>query len=239
MALGSKKTGFLVIVSALAGAPAQALDFPARHNHWRGGCAGILSIDADGIAFRQVRAKKQPHAWRWTWDAVQQFELGDDRRVRVLTYQDRALALGRDRDFEFRLDGAPDLAPAYELLSRVMDQRFVARMNVPGRHLQWEIPVKRLRGNGGLLGRLRVYEDRIVFAASAPGQSRTWRDSDIELISSDSPFRLLLATHEKNGRFNFQLRHRLEPARYEALWLRLESHRGLRLLNEPSRSGLP
>ncbi|MGC8761117.1 MAG: hypothetical protein ACP5UT_09285 [Bryobacteraceae bacterium] len=159
--------------------------------------------------------------------------------MRVLTYQDRALALGRDRDFEFRLDGAPDLAPAYELLSRVMDQRFVARMNVPGQRLQWEIPVKRLRGNGGVIGRLRVYEDRIVFAASAPGQSRTWRDSDIELVSSDSPFRLLLVTHEKNGRFDFQLRHRLEPARYEALWLRLESQRGLRLLNEPSRPGRP
>ena len=132
-----------------------------------------------------------------------------------------------------------DLAPAYELLSRVMDQRLVARMNVPGQRLQWEIPVKRLRRNGGVIGRLRVYEDRIVFAASASGQSRTWRDSDIELVSSDSPFRLLLVTHEKNGRFDFQLRHRLEPPRYEALWLRLESGRGLRLLNEPARPGRP
>ncbi|MCX7602689.1 MAG: hypothetical protein N2036_01295 [Bryobacteraceae bacterium] len=232
MARGSEKTGFLLIVLAMAGGPAAALDFPARHGHWRGGCAGILSMTADGVSFRQVGAKKEPHAWSWSWDDIQQLELGDDRRVRVLSYRDRALALGRDHAFEFRLDGAPDLLPAYELLSRVMDERLVARLAAAGARLEWEAPVKRLRGRGGVQGVLRVYTDRVVFAAAKAGESRTWRDEDIELVSMDGPFAISFVTHEKGGRFDFQARRRLEPARYEDLWLRLESRRGLRLLSE-------
>lgn len=232
MARGSKKTGLAVIVLALSGGPAAALDFPARHSHWRGACAGILSLTADGVAFRQVGARKEAHAWRWDWDDIQQLDVGDDRRVRVLTYQDRALAMGRDRAFEFRLDGAPDLVPAWELLRRVMDQRLVARMAVAGTRLDWEIPVKRRRGTKGVGGVLRVYSDRIVFAADRPGESRTWRDSDIDLISVGGPFALSVVTLEQGGRFDFQLRQRLEPERFEALWLRLEAHRGLRLLDE-------
>lgn len=235
MARGSKKTGLAVIVLALSGGPAAALDFPARHNHWRGGCAGILSLTADGAAFRQVGARKEAHAWRWGWDDIQQLELGDDRRVRVLTYQDRALALGRDRAFEFRLDGAPDLSPAYELLSQAMDARLVARMAVAGARLEWEIPVKRRRGTGGVEGVLRIYGDRIVFAADRPGESRTWRDSDIELVSAGGPFALSVVTFEQNGRFEFQLRRQLEQEKFEALWLRLEARRGLRLLDEKPR----
>ncbi len=152
--------------------------------------------------------------------------------MRLLSYQDRALALGRDRAFEFRLDGAPDLSPAYELLGRVMDARLVARMAVAGARLEWEIPVKRRRRTGGVEGWLRVYEDRLVFAAARPGESRTWRDSDITLISADGPFSLSVTTFEQDGRFDFQLRRSLDPAKFEALWLRLESRRGLRLLNE-------
>lgn len=216
---------------ALAGREAAALDFPARHDHWRGGCAGILSLSADGVAFREVGAGKKPHAWQWTWDDIQQLEIGDDRRVRLLTYQDRALAFGRDRAFGFLLDGAPDLAPAYELLRRVMDARLVARMAIPGAQLQWEIPVKRRRGTGGVQGVLRVYGDRIVFAADRPGESRTWRDSDIELLSAGGPFALSMVTFEHHGRFDFQLRRQLEQEKFEALWLRLEAGKGLRLVH--------
>jgi len=234
MAFGSKKTGCLVIVLALAW-PAAALDFPARHRHWRGGCAGVLTLDADGAGFRQAPAKKKAHAWRWKWEDIQQLELGDDRRVRILSYKDRALALGRDQAYEFVLQGSPDLAAAREWLGRLMDGRFIARLAAPGERLLWELPVKRIRRNAGPQGVLRVYEDRVVFAAGKAGESRTWRDSDIDMISSAGPFELSIVTFERGGRFDFQTRQRLDAARYEALWLRLESLRGLRLLQESNQ----
>lgn len=232
MALGSEKTGFAVIVLTLLAVPAAALEFPARHGHWRGGCAGILTLDADGAGFRQIGAKNKPHAWRWKWEDIQRLELGDDRRVRVRTYRDRRLRLGQDVEYEFLLDGAPDLAPAYELLRTAADSRLVALLAAPGARLEWELPAKRMRRTGGVLGVLRVYEDRVVFAAEKPGESRTWRDSDIALVSNSGPLHLTLASAGTGESYEFQLRRSLAPERYERLWLRLEALRGLRLLSE-------
>jgi len=233
MACGSEKTNFSLIVLALAwAAAAPAAEFPARHAHWRGGCAGILTLDADGARFRQIGAKKQPHEWRWGWDEIQRLEIGDDRRVRVRTYRDSRARLGQDVQYEFLLDGAPDLAPVYELLRTAADARLTARLAAPGTKLEWEIPVKRLRKTGGALGVLRVYEDRVVFAAERPGESRTWRDSDIRLLASSGPFALSLEAEGSGERCEFQLRRSLQPERFERLWLRLEAPRGLNLLNE-------
>jgi hypothetical protein len=232
MALGSEKTGFAVIVLALAAAPAAAMDFPARHNHWRGGCAGILTLDADGAGFTQAGAKKKPHAWRWKWEDMQRLEIGDDRRVRVRTYADSRVRLGRDIEHEFLLDGAPDLAPVYELLRTAADSRLVARLAAPGAKFEWELPAKRLKKTGGALGVLRVYEDRVVFAAARPGESRTWLDADIALVSSSGPLHLALTSAGAGEIWEFQLRRGLAPERYERLWLRLEAQRGLKLLHE-------
>lgn len=232
MAFGSEKTSFGLIVSLLVAAPAAGADFPARHNHWRGGCAGILSLDAGGAGFRQIRAGKRPHRWRWQWDDIQRLEIGDDRRVRVRTYRDSRVRLGRDVEYEFLLDGAPDLAPVYELLRTAAGPRLVARLAAPGARLEWELPAKRIRKTGGVLGVLRVYEDRVVFAAEKPGESRTWPDSGIALLSSSGPLHLAVTPEGEPTSFEFQLRRSLTPERYERLWLRLESPRGLRLLNE-------
>ncbi len=231
MALGSKKTGFGLIVLALLAAPTAAADFPARHNHWRGGCAGILTLDADGAGFRQIGTRKQPHEWRWKWDDIQRLEIGDDRRVRVRTYRDSRRMLGKDVEYEFLLDGAPDLAPVYEVL-RTADARLVARLAAPGAKLEWELPAKRLRKTGGALGVLRVYEDRIVFAAEKPGESRTWPVSGKALLSSSGPMHLAVTAAGEEETCEFQLRRSLAPERYERLWLRLEALRGLKLLNE-------
>lgn len=232
MAFGSEKTDLCVIVLALAAAPAMAADFPARHNHWRGGCAGVLSLDAGGAAFRQIRAKKQPHQWRWQWDDIQRLEIGGDGRVRVRTYRDSRVRLGRDVEYEFLLDGAPDLGPVYEILRPAAGARLAARLAAPGARLEWELPAKRIRKTGGVLGVLRVYEDRVVFAAEKPGESRTWPDPDIALLSSSGPLHLAVTPEGEQRSFEFQLRRSLAPERYERLWLRLESPRGLTLLNE-------
>lgn len=232
MAFGSQKTGLSVIVLVLLALPAAAIDLPARHNHWRGGCAGILTLDAGGAGFRQIGAEKQPHQWRWNWDDIQRLEIGDDRRVRVRTYRDSRARLGRDLEYRFLLDGSPDLAPVFELLRTVADARVVARLAAPGAKLEWELPAKRIRKTGGALGVLRVFEDRVVFAAEKPGESRTWLDPDIAVLSSSGPLHLSVTAAAGGESYEFQLRRSLSPERYERLWLRLEAPRGLRLLHE-------
>ena len=62
--------------------------------------------------------------------------------------------------------------------------------------------------------------------------------SDIENISSAGPFELTITTFERAKThygdlkgFNFELKQRLEEARYNELWLRLNQSKGLKILD--------
>lgn len=236
MELRSQKTTLGLIVLLLLPAAASAYEFPARHDHWRRGCAGLLRIDADGVSFTQIGNKRTPHRWSWNWTQIQQLEIGDARMVRLTSYRDRPLLAGKDQPFDFYLDGRPDLAPIYRLLRGHLDQRFVVRLaDMDGQPL-WQLPVKRLAALRGTEGTLAVFPDRIVYHSPTPWASRTWRDADIEAISTSGPFQLTITTLEHGGTFHFQLRHSLPPERYQALWLRLNRPKGLAILNNSKES---
>ncbi|MBI4891976.1 MAG: hypothetical protein HY821_15225 [Acidobacteria bacterium] len=227
------ETATLGIVALLVlAAPVAAAEFPARHDHWRRGCAGLLHIEPDGISFSEISNKKPEHQLKWTWADIQQLEIGDGRMVRVLSYHDRPWLAGKDQPFDFYLDGKPDLLPVYELLRTKLDQRFVARLaDMSGTPL-WQLPVKELNAIKGTQGTLAVFDHRVVYQSSRPWASRTWRDSDLESISTAGPFQLTVRTLEKNGTFEFQLRQPLPEERYQALWLRLNRPKGLSLISE-------
>ena len=220
-----------MLLSAFA-LPCAALEYPARHDHWRRGCAGVLRIDSDGISFSEVSNKGAEHQWKWTWADVQQLEIGDGRMVRVLRYKDRAWLAGKDRPFDFYLDGRPDLTPAYELLRGILDQRFVVRLaDMSGKPL-WQLPVKRLGAIRGTEGTLAVFADRVVYSSATPWASRTWRDADITSLSSAHPLQLTITTLEQGGIFEFQLRQSLPADHYQALWLRLNRPKGLAIISD-------
>lgn len=220
------------LIAALAMTPAfaQALDFPARHEHLRKSCAGTLAISGQGVSYRENAKKgnKHPHAWTWGWDDIQQLELAPDR-VRLLTYQDSRWKLGADREYEFRGTG---FESAYALLKDRLDQRFIAELAEGDFEPLWQIPVKRLGRIGGSEGTLIVGRDRIVFETARKGDSRTWRYKDIDSISASGPFQLTLTSFERawahygdRKDFNFQLRRPLEEARYNDLWRRLNKEK--------------
>lgn len=222
----SQKTNLGLIVLIIS-APACALDYPARHDHLRGGCAGMLSITAEGVRFAEIGGKGK-HQHNWTWADIQQFEVGDARRVRVLSYSDQRLLAGRDKEFEFTLDAPGDLRPAYQMLRGLLDGRFVARLADRSGEPLWKLPVKSRRG---AQGELAVYAGRVVFATAVANESRTWRDDDITAVSSSGPFDLTIDTFEQNGTFVFQLREALKRELYDALWLRLNGPQGLPLIS--------
>lgn len=220
-----------LMVLAFTPALAQNFEYPARHDHWRKGCAGFLRIDADGISFSQVGGKKLPHQHHWAYQDIQQLEVTDGRIIRVMSYRDRRLLLGKDQPFEFTLDGKPDLMLVYRALRTKLDQRFIARVgDVEGQPL-WQLPVKRLGRIRGTEGTLAVFGDRVVYHTAATAQSRTWRDADLMNISSAGPFQLTVTTLEKGGTFDFQLKQPLNTAQYDTLWLRLNRPRGLALIS--------
>lgn len=220
MAIGKTASG-LVLAAALWGAP---VEFAARHEHLRKGCAGTVTVTDEGISFRGANR----HAWSWKYEDIEELKMSPGH-LRVLTYQDRALLPGADRAFEFTGAVPREL---YAQWSAKLDQRFVAELaekDVQG----WSLPVKHLRRVKGSEGVLTFAADRIVYATGAPDDSRTWRYSDIENISSSGPFQLTITTFERArsqyaGRkgFNFQLKRALDEAKYNQLWLDIEIKNG-------------
>jgi hypothetical protein len=238
-------TGLILLAPAVLGA--QEFRYAVWHPHYRPpgirktGAIGTLTISETGVAFEEQykvgKAPKEPHAWRWSYDDIQQLKIAP-RAVTVLTYQDNAWKLGADRQYTFELRGDGKPEDALRILRARLNQRLVAAMPVPGAEMLWELPVKHTARFGGDEGVLRVERDRVVFDSRKPSASRTWRYEDIDNVSSSGPFDLTLTTFERDKldygslrQFHFQLRRRLEEAAYNDLWMRLNRSKGLMILD--------
>jgi len=252
MAIGKAASG-LILAALFAGStaagnmPAQGEQFPAafpmRHEHLRKGCAGSLTVDEQGVRF--TGAKK--HAWAWNDGDIQQLTLSPGS-IHILTYEDSRLRPGAGR--EYRFTGKVPAQALYALLRDRMDQRFVAAMapaadvsgadvpaavSAPGTadpRPDWTLPAKHLGTIAGIVagtssgtqGTLAFGAGTIAYATAAKDDSRIWRYTDIETISSSGPFELTITTLEKA--FNFQLKQPITEARYNELWLQIERKNG-------------
>jgi hypothetical protein len=233
MALGSQ-TQRLCLTLLLLAAPAAAelIELKAEHGRWRWRAEGLLSMDGDGLRFD---APGRRFSWRWA--EIQQLELVRDR-ILVTGYRDRGLwKMYADEQAEFRFAGTPDVERLYAFLSTRMDQRLVARVALPPHEVLWRVAAKRVRKGRGAQGELIVEPGRVLFVAQGRGESRVWRDAEINLISSSGPHQLTLSAHAPDGDYEFQLKQALDPAKYDALWRRLNRPRGLELLaNQPKEN---
>lgn len=201
---------------------------------------GSLTISDAGVSFEENypggKKPKHPHAWHWDYQDIQQLKIAP-KSLTVLTYNDNKWKLGADREYEFDLVSDKAFQDVYPLLKNRLDQRFVAALVEPPANTIWEISVKHLVRSGGNDGVLRVGADSIVFSSEQKNASRTWRYEDIDNISSSGPFQLTITTFERakmdygsRKQFNFQLKQRLEEARYNELWLRLNASKDLQVL---------
>ena len=252
-----KRTGALLIILFLQApaAFAQDLHYDVWHGHSRpphikkAGNMGTLIIADAGVSFEETykngRKPKHPHAWRWAYQNIQQLKIAP-KSLTVLTYNDNKWNLGADREYEFTLGADRTFEDAYQLLKGRLDQRLVAAIPDHLTSTLWEIPVKHLRRVRGDEGVLQVGPDTIVYQSADKAESRTWRYEDIENISSSGPFDLTITSferakaHYRNLKgFNFELKQRLEEARYDELWLRLNQSKGLKILNSYRAAGAP
>ena len=206
---------------------ASAAEFPMRHEHLRKGCDGVMTVDDAGVRF----AGPKGHSWNWKYADIEQLRL-EPGRIRILSYEDNKWRLGAGREFEFT--GKPPYEMLAQIWKDVMDQRFVAALpsptNVEG---VYSIPVKHLKRISGSQGTLTFSDNSIAFGTSAAGESRAWRYSDIDNISSSGPFQLTITTFERarshygdRKGFNFQLKQPITEARYNEIWLQIERKNG-------------
>ena len=207
----------LAVVLLSSAAQAEEIRFEMRHEHLHKGCHGALTVDAQGISYRGAKT----HDWHWSYQDIQELKLGP-RSIHILTYQDRS--------YDFRGD-VP--AAVYALWKNRLDQRFVAEIAEQHVQPEWRIPAKHLTRMAGSQGVIEICRDRIVFKSDREGDSRTWRFSDIENISSSGPFQLTITTFERarfhygdRKGFNFQLKEALSEARYDDLWRKINRQNG-------------
>ena len=83
-----------------------------------------------------------------------------------------------------------------------------------------------------------VGSGRVIFRADLPQQSRTWRITDIDNVSSSGPFDLTITTFERattsyasHKDFHFALKRPISEADYNALWTKVNQSKGLKILN--------
>jgi hypothetical protein len=222
MAIGNKAACLiLTLVGYALACPQEApgklkpTEFPVRHKHLNGDCAGVLTVGSDGVSF--AGAKK--HAWRWKLEDIRQLKLAPEG-ISVESYHGR---------FEFA--GALPAEELYKMLSGIMDQRLVMQAAPAASAASlWSVPVKH---RGGADGSLAFADDLVVYASPARNESRTWRYRDIDGVSSSGPFQLTITTFERarehyNDRrdFNFELKRPLDEGQYNQLWLLVEKKNG-------------
>lgn len=253
MAFRAEKRAFASI-SVFLISPALFAQESFQYEVWRGhsrvytmpphvkkaGDAGTLMITESGVSFQKKnkdgKAPKKPLAWHWDYQNIQQLKVAP-KTLTVLSYGDNNWKFGADRQYQFDLVSDGSFENAYQVLKRRLDQRFIAAVADSPAAALWEIPVKRLVGWGGDEGTLQVGDNKVVYKSANPKASRTWRDEDIDNISSSGLFDLTITTFEKakldygsRKQFSFRLKQRLDEARYNELWLRLNQSKGLRVL---------
>jgi hypothetical protein len=202
-----------------------AAQFPVAHQHLRNSCNGVMTVDDRSVSF----AGPKQHTWTWRYHDIRELKLAR-RSIYILTYKDSHFP-GMDEGYEFT--GEIPAAELYSALKGRMDQRLVAAMDEAPAVPRWSLPVKRLRRAGGSQGTLIVGADSIVYSTKTKDESRTWRYSDIDTISSSGPFQLTITTFERavsqygdRKGFNFELQQPITEAAYNELWLQIEKMNG-------------
>jgi hypothetical protein len=212
--------GAILILFASA---AHAASYQARHKHLHNGAKGTLVIAEDSISWEEGK-----HSRQWRYQDIQELVLSPDT-LRIVTYTGQRWQMGRDEVFVFDKLAAALSGEWYPKFREKLDQRFVAALADERTAPDWQIPVKLLHGRAGSQGVLLVAKDRIVYKTDASGESRTWRVTDIQNVSSADPFDLTIAAHERD--FRFQLKQALTEARYDELWRRVNQANGLKILS--------
>ena len=208
----------LTVLLLTAAAPAQTFEAAELRGPWLDR-HGNLTVSESGLTFQTPKAE-----WSWEWTDVQLLDRVSPTRLDVLTYEDSAIRLGRDRRYRFEL--ASELSDELWQTVRARFGRPVTdRAAAPAETPKLAVPVKRLRGWFGSEGRLVFLEDRIKYETDADTRARSWRfGKEIESVWSADPYQLEVHVREAGRRpevYRFELKERLPAEVYRDLKLRL------------------
>lgn len=188
---------------------------------------GALRIEDSRVCFTPRGDEEDSRCWEYA--DIQHLDRVSRTELALLSYEDVAWKLGRDRLYRFELiDGELSDALFAEMTARIGKP---VTERVPPQELEAErgLPAKHLKTFGGSEGSLHLSPERIVYRTDAEGESREWRlDREVASVWASDPYRLEVHVYEGNpGAFRqpevykFALKKPLDPEMYRRLKLRL------------------
>lgn len=186
----------------------------ARLRHFAGKNKGDLSINGNGIEFRQAKAEpmKIPYV------EVQTFEI-EPHSLTIKTYRNRKMGLGVAQ-YKFDLVQSVPPSVAAELASRV---RKPSQNSVPDPDTQAvRVAAHHRTVRGGTNGVLRFHEGGIDYVSSDSGDSRSWRWADLQTLAAPDPYHLLLFGYRDT--YTFDLKEMLPQSLYYRSIQAIDTH---------------
>lgn len=218
-------TTALLLFSIFAATPPEAepeFSFEARHQRFFRDDDGRLEVTQSGIAYLSHKAEDRSR--RWSFEEIQELKVESSRRIRILTYEDVAWQLNRDRSFTFELVDGEVSAELVAFVEERLPTPLVTAVFDRPEEFSARIPAKHGHAlGGGCDGEILFAEDFLIFESSRPDHSRRWRLDQLEDVGSASEFDLRVSTRE--GSFHFQLKRPLDRRAFEALWRRIHEPR--------------
>jgi hypothetical protein len=214
----------VVLGCTLFPASAEETRFHVRHDHGIRSCRGELVFRDNEMEY-VTSHKKDARIWKY--QDIQQLGLVDDKKIAVLTYEDRKLQFGKDKIFNFDL--TESIPPSlWNSVQARLTKPVVSALIPALPEARYRLPVKHQHALGGCQGTLRIGEQSVVYETPQKSDSRIWRYDDLSAVGSTGSFQLRLTSMERtNGEYGaeknfiFDLKRRLDPEVYDFLWRKI------------------
>ena len=225
----------LLVVTTVA---AQEFKYKVELDRTIGHRDGELIITDNGVEYH---AKREKESRRWNYDDIKLLEILSPTRLRIQTYRDRKLYLGKDESVTFKIvEGQLDHHVSDFLRQRTTRPFVTSILEEIEQTSIAEIPVKHSHRFGGCEGILKVYSDKLEYESKTGHNSRSWRWMDIRSVGRSDLYRFEVETFEpqigaSSRSFNFVLKERMADEIYELIWGRVYRPTSLIKVNEMPR----
>jgi len=194
----------------------QPFTFKVRHDHWRGGCTGRLTIDDQGIEYR---TEDGGHSRKWSYPDLKRIDIQSGKSLELLTYEDRKLIPGAERKFEFELLEGEITEAVYRLLLDKSPRPLLARLPYGSTAPVFSLGAKHRHRVGGCEGELQFERERVIYRTDKPGDTRIWLYADISSVGLLDRYSLRLTTLLET--YTFDLKLPITSEQYNFLWAKV------------------
>ncbi len=206
---------------------AQTRRFQVRHEHGIKSCRGELIFSEQGVEYV---TSHQKDARKWDYLDIQQLALAGDKKIAVVTYEDRKLHFGKDKIFNFEVTEGQIGPELWSSLQHKLGKPLVSAVIPDVGQAKYNLPVKHQHKLGGCEGTLEVGEQYLIYRTSHASDSRIWHYTDLSSVGSTGPFQLRVTTMERTEgeigaerSFIFDLKRRLDSDVYDFVWQKVNA----------------